>query len=76
MSVSMDHRSRPDAGDPNPQQWQGFAEIDHAIRENRLTEYRLRKSWADPWERKLTIAVLSIISLGFVFLCGALAGLW
>jgi hypothetical protein len=33
----------------------GFSEIDQAIRDNRLMEYRIKKSWADPWGRKLTV---------------------
>lgn len=64
------------ASEVPPQRWEGFAEIDQAIREDRLMEYRLRKSWADPWTRRFTIAVLTVIFLGFAFLAGALAGLW
>ncbi len=56
--------------------WEGLSEIDQAIRENRLMEYRIKKSWADPWGRKLTIAVLLVIAAGFAFLAGASAGLW
>jgi hypothetical protein len=59
-----------------PQRWDGFAEIDQAIREDRLMEYRLRKSWADPWGRKLTIFCVTVIFLGFAFLAGAQIGLW
>ncbi|WP_098108944.1 hypothetical protein [Novosphingobium sp. PC22D] len=59
-----------------PQRWEGFAEIDQAIREDRLMQYRLRKSWADPWGRKLTIFCVTVIFLGFAFLAGAQAGLW
>ena len=61
------HRSR---------KWEGLSEIDQAIRENRLMEYRIKKSWADPWGRKLTITVLLVIAAGFAFLTGASAGLW
>jgi hypothetical protein len=32
--------------------WKGLKEIDRAIAENRLMEYRLKKAWADPWERR------------------------
>ena len=56
--------------------WEGLSEIDQAIRENRLMEYRIKKSWADPWGRKLTIAVLVVIGIGFAFLAGASFGLW
>lgn len=56
--------------------WSGFAEVSEAIRDNRLMEYRIKKSWADPWGRKLTIVVLLIIAAGFAYLAGASAGLW
>ena len=39
--------------------WSGLAEVSEAIRDNRLMEYRIKKSWADPWARSLTIAVLA-----------------
>lgn len=61
------HRSR---------KWDGLAEIDQAIRDNRVMEYRIKKSWADPWGRKLTITVLLVIAAGFAYLAGASAGLW
>ena len=56
--------------------WSGLAEVSEAIRDNRLMEYRIKKSWADPWGRKLTIAVLLVIAVGFAYLAGASAGLW
>lgn len=56
--------------------WAGLSELDHALRDNRLMEYRLRKSWADPWSRRLTIGVMLIIGTGFSFLAGASFGLW
>ena len=59
-----------------PQRWEGLSEIDQAIRDNRLMEYRIKKSWADPWGRKLTITVLLVIAAGFAYLAGASAGLW
>ena len=58
------------------QKWEGLSEIDQAIHENRLMEYRIRKSWADPWGRKLTVAVLTVIVAGFAYLAGASFGLW
>jgi hypothetical protein len=58
------------------QAFAGFAEIDEAIRDNRLMEYRIKKSWADPWARSLTIAVLVVIAAGFSYLAGASFGLW
>lgn len=47
--------------------WQGIAEIDQAIRENRLTEYRWKKAWADPWARLGTIATLAILAAFIAF---------
>ncbi len=62
--------------DIHPSKWEGLSEIDQAIRENRLMEYRIKKSWADPWGRKLTITVLIVIVLGFSFLAGTSFRLW
>ncbi|RVT38960.1 hypothetical protein [Sphingobium algorifonticola] len=58
------------------QNWEGLSEIDQAIRDNRLMEYRIKKSWADPWGRKLTIAGVTVILAVFLFLAGASFGLW
>ena len=44
---------------------EGFSEIDQAIRENRLTEYRMKKAWADPINRWITLLV-ALILLAFV----------
>jgi hypothetical protein len=59
-----------------PQRWEGFAEIDQAICENRHMEYRVRKAWADPWSRRLTIGVLVVNAAGFGFLAGSSLGLF
>lgn len=56
--------------------WEGLSELDQAIRDNRLVEYKIKKSWADPWGRKLTIAVLVVIAAGFSYLAGGSFGLW
>ncbi len=56
--------------------WSGFAEVSEAIRDNRLMEYQIKKSWADPWARSLTLAVLVVIAAGFSYLAGASFGLW
>ena len=50
------------------QEWEGLSEIDRAIRENRLTEYRWKKTWADPWARRLGIVVIAlfVVFAGFV----------
>ena len=62
--------------DQRPHRWEGFSEIDQAIRDNRLTEYRIRKSWADPLARKLTIVGSLVIIAVFACLIGASFGLW
>ena len=56
--------------------WEGLSEIDQAISENRLTEYRIRKSWADPLARKLTIVGSLVILAVFAYLIAASFGLW
>ena len=50
--------------EPIPQKWEGLAELDRALAENRLTEYRWKKAWADPWGRTLGIAVITLF-IGF-----------
>lgn len=62
--------------EPVPEKWKGFAELDRALAENRLTEYRIRKAWADPLNRRITIAVLTVIACVFAFLAGASFDLW
>ena len=56
--------------------WDGLSEIDQAIRDNRLTEYRIKKAWADPWSRRLTIGVIVVIAVGFCYLIGTSLRLW
>ncbi|PTQ10055.1 hypothetical protein CLG96_13015 [Sphingomonas oleivorans] len=58
------------------QKWEGLSEIDQAIRDNRLMEYRIKKSWADPWSRALTVVVLLLLAIfaGFVLYWDALKG--
>lgn len=58
------------------QSWEGFSEIDQAIRENRLMEFRIKKSWADPWGRKLTVLGIVVIVGVFSFLAGTSFDLW
>lgn len=53
---------------PSPKpEWAGLAEIDQAISENRLAEYRFRKAWADPWSRSLTIVSMCVIALFAIY---------
>ena len=61
---------------PPPPKWEGLTEIDQAIRENRLIEYRFRKAWADPWARGLSILVLTLLVffVGFVIYWDVLRG--
>lgn len=75
MNALMSNFDFPPA-DQRPHRWDGFSEIDQAIRENRLTEYRIRKSWADPLARKLTIVGTLVILAVFSYLIGASFGLW
>jgi hypothetical protein len=56
--------------------WDGLSEIDQALSENRLTEYRIKKAWADPWSRRLTIVVIVVIAVGFCYLIGTSLRLW
>jgi len=71
MNALMPNFDLDPSNKPLREEWQGFAEVDEAIRENRLVEYRFRKSWADPWGRKLTIGILVVIVVGFAFLIGS-----
>ena len=52
---------------PVPEKWEGLTELDRAFAENRLTEYRLKKAWADPWSRRLGFAVLASFAVFAVF---------
>ena len=54
------------------QEWAGLRELDKALAENRLTEYRIKKAWADPIERVMIIAIVLIVITVFGYL--ALAG--
>ncbi|MBA4043998.1 MAG: hypothetical protein C0471_06205 [Erythrobacter sp.] len=56
--------------------WDGLSEIDQALSENRLTEYRIKKAWADPWSRRLTMGVIVVIAVGFCYLIGTSLRLW
>lgn len=46
----------------------GFREAGQAWIENRSTAYLLRKSWADPLSRALTVIVLSVIAIVWAYL--------
>lgn len=49
--------------EPVPQDWEGLAELDRALAENRLTAYRWKKAWADPINRTVFIAI-SVVLVG------------
>ena len=76
MNAIMTHSDFERSDPQRSQRWEGLSEIDQAIRENRLTEYRWKKAWADPWARKLTIGGTFVILAVFSFLIGASFGLW
>ena len=76
MNAVMTNFDLESADAQDARKWEGLLEIDRAILNNRLTEYRIRKSWADPWARKLTIAGMLVIFAVFSFLIGASFGLW
>ena len=52
---------------PETGKWDGLSEIDEALSENRSTAYRIRKAWADPLSRALTIACMAILVLFAAF---------
>lgn len=63
----MDEPANNPKQDTNPPsskpEWAGLAEVDQAISENRLTEYRFRKAWADPWSRTgIVVSVAAILA--------------
>lgn len=47
--------------------WQGLKEVDRAIAENRLTAYRWKKTWADPWGRAAMVTVFTLLTAYVIF---------
>ena len=76
MNAVMTQFDFKQADQHRSQKWEGLSEIDQAIRENRLMEYRIKKSWADPWGRKLSVLGIVVIVGVFSFLAGTSFGLW
>lgn len=76
MNAIMTDFDFKNGSEPVPQKWEGLAELDRALTENRVTEYRIKKAWADPISRRLTIGVLILIVGVFAFLAGGSLGLW
>ena len=72
----MEFANREKVEESTSDKWEGLFEIDQAIRDNRLMEYRIKKAWADPWSRTLSIAVLVILIsfTGFVVYWDLLKG--
>jgi hypothetical protein len=62
MSIQNDTGSNEPRDQNGTGQWKGLAEIDQAILENRFTEYRMKKAWADP-----------LIRFGLIVMTGAIA---
>lgn len=65
MNIQNDTDSKSYPDQDSSQQWKGLAEIDQAIHEDRLTEYRMKKAWADPWGKRLFL-MIGTIFIGFV----------
>ena len=69
----VEFRNAKEAASP---EWSGLVELDRALAENRLTEYRFRKALSDPIERGVVFAAV----VGFVgvllYLGASSAGLW
>ena len=72
----MEFANRKKVEGSTSDKWEGLSEIDQAIRDNRLMEYQIKKAWADPWSRTLSIAVLVILAFfaGFVVYWDLLKG--
>jgi len=68
MNAIMTNLDLERADPHRSQKWEGLAEIDQAIRENRLTEYRLKKGWADPINRRVTLFVVLILLVFAAFI--------
>ncbi len=76
MNAIMTDFDFKNGSEPVPHKWEGLAELDRALAENRLTEYRIKKAWADPLSRGLTIGVFIFIVGVFAFLAGGSLGMW
>lgn len=47
--------------------WEGLAELDRALAEDRLTAYRWKKAWADPWGRVFGTLVMILFAVFATF---------
>lgn len=68
MNAIMSDSDIRQGATPIRNDWEGFAEVDRAIAENRLTAYRWKKTWADPIGRAGLIVVFCVMIafIGFV----------
>lgn len=62
-----DRNDQPSEG-VAPRNWEGLAELDRALAENRLTEYRIKKAWTDTLERRMIIAIVLLVVAVFGYL--------
>ena len=62
--------------EPAPEKWAGLAEFDRALAENRLTQYRWKKAWADPINRIVLIVIVLLLAgfAGFVIVSDLIIG--
>lgn len=60
MNAVMTEHDLKRGSEPLAGQWDGLAELDRALAENRMTEYRWKKAWADPWARKEILVVFAL----------------
>lgn len=67
MNAIMTDFDFKNGSEPVPQKWEGLAELDRALAENRLTEYRWKKAWADPINRYVMIAVFVLLAAFVTF---------
>ena len=67
MTIQNDKDSNEPHNQNDTGQWKGLAEIDQAIHENRLTAYRMKKAWADPWGKRLFLMIGTIFIAFTIF---------
>lgn len=67
MNAIMSDLDFQRGSEPVPERWQGLAEYDRALAENRLTAYKWKKAWADPWSRSIGIFVMTMFAAFVIF---------
>lgn len=53
----MNQPNETDEPSPANRDWAGLKELDKALAKGRLTEYRIKKAWADPLVRLFGLGV-------------------